>query len=611
MPGRAPLVAALFALGALGGNALPAAPANRLAGLPSPYLALHANDPVAWRPWNAEALAEARRRSVPLLVSVGFFACRWCHVLHKESFLDREIAVQINRHFVPVKVDREIDGALDAALQAFAGRTAGRRGWPLQVLVTPEGHAAAAGFYEPPQAFRATLAQWAARWERDPVDLQRAARLAAPTPPPARIARVTPDGALAAVLAARFSDEALERADPLRGGFGMAGRFPFAPQLLALLELHEGPGGERLGEALRLTLEQMRTQGLRDHLWGGFFRYTVDPDWREPHYEKMLADNALLALVYLRAARSLNEPRYREVALETLGFMRRELRDARSGAFASGLAAHDARGREGARYLWRPARLAQLLPEAERAAVARVWDLVSVPARPLGYLALEAVAPSDADGPRLRRAYERLRASRAGALPPRDSKLLAGWNGLALVALSEAAPHDAQARKDAAGLRAFVARSLWDGARLRKLAGATLAGELEDYAFVAWGLARYGALTGDAADRALAQAVARAGWDRFFNEGWLQQEQPLLAGLGRELVVVDAHLPSPSAALILASLELGDTALAARARDALSLRDRPPVEGAFGWATQVSALQRAVRAPTPGGSVGQGGALER
>jgi uncharacterized protein YyaL (SSP411 family) len=597
--------AALFALGVLAGNALPAAPANRLAGLPSPYLALHANDPVAWRPWNAEALAEARRRKVPLLVSVGFFACRWCHVLHRESYLDREIAALINRHFIPVKVDREIDGALDAALQEFAGRTAGRRGWPLQVLVTPEGYAAAAGFYEPPAAFRATLAEWAARWDRDPAALQRAARLASPPPPPAQIARATPDGALAAALAARFADEALERADPLRGGFGMAAKFPFAPQLLALLELYRRPGGERLGEALRLTLEQMRTQGLRDHLWGGFFRYTVDPDWREPHFEKMLADNALLALVYLRAARALDEPRYREVALETLGFMRRELRDAPSGAFASGLAAYDARGREGARYLWRSARLAQLLPEAERAAVARVWDLGSVPARPLGHLALEAVAPTDVERTRLRRAYERLRASREGALPPRDSKLLAGWNGLALLAFSEAAPHDARARKDAAALRAFVARALWDGKGLRKLAGAPLAGELEDYAFVAWGLARYGDLTADAADRALAVAVARAGWDRFFNEGWLQQERPLLAGLGRELVVVDTHLPSPSAALILASLELGDAALAARAREALSLRERPPVDGAFGWATHVTAMQRAARSGVAAASRGR------
>ncbi len=564
---------------------------SRLAGEPSPYLAMHAADPVAWRPWNAAALAEARRRNVPLLVSVGFFACHWCHVLQRESFRNPETAALINRNFVPVKVDRELDSALDAALQAFAHRHAGRRGWPLQVLVTPDGYAAAAGFYEPAEAFRATIAGWARRWREEREALVAGARAsAAPAGARAR-PRIAPDAGNVAALRARFVADALERADLLRGGFGSTAKFPSAPQLLALLELERRAPDAQIAEILRVTLEAMRTQALRDHLWGGFFRYTVDPDWSEPHFEKMLADNALLALVYLRAAQVMREPLYREVALETLEFMRRELWDAQAGAFAAGLSAESARGRDGGRYRWTPAQLARALPAAERAAVTRVWGIVAAPAHAHGVLAHEALAPGAAERRLLDSAYARLRAARAAEKSPRDGKLLAGWNGLALAALAAAAPHHAGAARDAAALRRFIQRSLWDGKTLRKLGGTAKggAGELEDYAFVAWGLARYAAFTKSAEDRALGAAIARAAWSEFYRDGWMRQAKPLLAGLEPEAVVSDGHAPSPSAILLLASLGLGDDALAVRARDALAPGVRPPPEGAFAWATQLLA----------------------
>jgi uncharacterized protein YyaL (SSP411 family) len=337
----------------------------------------------------------------------------------------------------------------------------------------------------------------------------------------------------------------------------------------------------------------MATQGLRDHLWGGFFRYTVDPGWREPHFEKMLVDNALLALVYLRAAQVLAEPRWRAVALDALRFMRRELRDARAGAFASGLSAQDAQGRDGARYLWDAASLAAALPAAELAAVRKLWGTELAPAHAAGHLPLEAGAIGAAERALVERAYRRLREKRAALRHPRDDKLLAAGNGLALAALAEAAPHDPQAAADAAALARFVARSLWDGRVLRKLAGAADGGELNDYASVAFGLARHAARSAEA--RRLGTAIARAAWTAFYRDGWFREQRPLLAGLGPASVIADTHTPSPSALLIVASLELGDPALAAQARDALSLGGQPPLGAALSWATHIVALHRLTR----------------
>jgi uncharacterized protein len=342
-----------------------------------------------------------------------------------------------------------------------------------------------------------------------------------------------------------------------------------------------------------LTLAEMATFGLRDHLWGGFFRYTVDPGWREPHFEKMLADNALLALVYLRAAAALAEPRWRAVALEVLRFMRRELRDARAGAFASGLSAQDAQGRDGAHYLWDAASLAAALPAAELAAVRKLWGAQAAPAHALGHLPLQAGSIGAAERALVERAYRRLREQRAAQRHPRDDKLLAAGNGLALAALAEAAPHDPQAAADAAALAQFVARSLWDGRVLRKLAGGADGGELNDYASVAFGLARHAARSVEA--RRLGVAIARTAWAKFYRDGWFREERPLLAGLGPAAVIADTHTPSPSALLIVASLELRDPALAAAALDALSLGGRPAPGATLSWATHVVALHRLTR----------------
>lgn len=227
-------------------------------------------------------------------------------------------------------------------------------------MVTLEGYPALAAPYEPREGFRATLDAWAARWRDGAPGMRRAAQAAA-TAAAAPVARVPPAASRADALVQRLLADAMRQADLLQGGFGAVAKHPAAPQLLALLDLPAARQGEP-GEFLRTTLTQMQTQGLHVHLWGGFFRYTVDPGWREPHFEKMLVDNALLALLFLRAARVLAHPQRADVARNALAFIRRELRAAPGGGFGSGLSAQDDAGREGARYLWSRAELTSVLP---------------------------------------------------------------------------------------------------------------------------------------------------------------------------------------------------------------------------------------------------------
>ena len=350
-------------------SGLPAG-ANQLKGHPSPYLAMHGQDPVEWRLWGQEAIGEARRSGKPLFVSSGYFACYWCHVMQRESYHDAEVAELLNSRFVPVKVDRELLPALDAHLIEFVQRTRGSAGWPLNVFLTPEGYPLLGVTYLPGDDFKRLLAGLAERWQRDRGELEALAREAGQAPdeqaaavPPTPDAKALMDGVL---------QQALATGDELEGGFGRGRRFPMASQMLGLLVLLERLPDERLRRLLVLTLDQIASQGLRDHLGGGFFRYTVDPGWRVPHFEKMLYTNALLAEVYLSAARVLGRPEYRAVAAETLDFLLAQMSGSEGGFIAS-LSAVDQDGIEGGYYLWRDEELSGLLTPDELHAARLRW----------------------------------------------------------------------------------------------------------------------------------------------------------------------------------------------------------------------------------------------
>ena len=472
---------------------------NQLANHPSPYLALHGHDPVAWQEWNAATIARARHENKLLFVSVGYFACHWCHVMQRESYQNPQIAALLNRDFIPVKVDRELNSGLDDALQTFSARLQGVAGWPLNAFVTPEAYPAFTVLYVPPDAFRTLLTRLATRWQSDRAGIRQLARRAAP-PPGTRPADEALTAARSKQAWERFMAGVWQEADSLHGGFGQVSKFPMAPQLSALLDRQAQQPDARLDEFLRLTFDQMAARGMRDHIGGGFFRYTVDPDWDTPHFEKMLYDNAHLSMLYLRAATVLEQPRYREIARSTLGFMQDALQDTQGG-FYSSTSAVDAAGQEGATYLWTSDELKARLPPAVYAAVRRVWRLDAPPGFDAGYLPAEYVPPAADERPLLVEAARILYPVRRLRSLPRDDKLNAGLNGLALSAFSQAIQLDPAYRQDADRLQHFLLTRLTRNGQLMKAMahGRILPhAELEDYAYVVQGLLDHAEATGNA-----------------------------------------------------------------------------------------------------------------
>lgn len=573
---------------------------NRLAAHPSPYLALHGGDPVAWQTWDAETVARARRESKLLYVSVGYFACHWCHVMQRESYRNPRIAALLNRDFIPVKVDRELNSGLDEALQQFSVRLNGVAGWPLNAFVTPDGYPVFVVLYAPPDDFQDTLKRLAARWQADADAIRRLARQAAPPPASPETVRLTAARQMQRWEA--FMRGVWREADLLHGGFGQVSKFPMAPQLDALLDRQRARPDPKLAEFLKLTFDQMAARGLRDHIGGGFFRYTVDPGWETPHFEKMLYDNAHLAMLYLRAAEVLQQPYYQTVARGALDFMRDVLGGPQGGLYAS-TSAVDAAGREGATYLWEPAALQRALPTDVWAAASRVWRLDAPRHFEDGYLPAEYRAPTPDERRLLDEAARVLRPLRATRSLPVDDKQNAGLNGLALSAFSRAAGLDPGYRRTSDRIQAFLLKRMMRGDRLVKAVARGKAlpdAELEDYAYAVQGLLDHAEATGSRASRKAAVRLARSAWRLFRSElGWRHEAQPLLATIVPEPALQDGALYSPSDVLIRASLRTGDAALTARARQALAWRVEDMERDPYAWPSRLRLLDRVVAESVP------------
>ena len=555
---------------------------NQLRDHPSPYLAMHGADPVAWQDWGSEAVELARQEGKLLFVSSGYFSCHWCHVMQRESYRNAGIADILNTHFVPVKLDRELHGALDAHLIEFLEQTQGHAGWPLNIFLTPEGYPLIGATYLPPERFRELLLRLHATWQDERGRLRNLARrtllqlqlAAAPT----QVQALPREALLQALL-----EQSQGVADLLEGGFGDQSRFPMAPQLLALLELQVAIGHPQLGEFLVLTLDQIAGEALRDHLAGGFFRYTVDPSWEIPHFEKMLYTQALLAEVFLRAAQVFGREDYAEVARDTLRFVMREMRGPQGGYVAS-FSAVDGAGEEGGVYLWTIDELHQRLGEADTALARRHWRLLDV--SPFGSshlprrgedaatIAAALGEPEAAVRARIASIRSRLLEARARRVLPVDHKELAGWNGLMLAALSDAARawDDPGLRAAATRVRDLLRNRLWDGRRLRRaLSGQREFGKasLADYAYVAYGMARYAELSGDPADRTFVAALLSVAWQRYHGPGgWRMDDQALIPGMAEEPAMREGALPAPSALLIRVAAASDDPEIVARARAA-------------------------------------------
>jgi uncharacterized protein len=409
---------------------------NRLAGASSPYLEQHSGNPVDWWPWCEEAFAEARRRDVPVLISVGYAACHWCHVMAHESFEDRGVAEVINAKFVAIKVDREERPDVDAVYMTATQAMTGQGGWPMTAFATPDGQPFFCGTYFPRQAFLRLLDAVATSWADRRADLlsQSAAVVEA-------ISRSTRRSGATGELTVDVLDDAVRAVDSSfderYGGFGGAPKFPPHLLMLFLLRNFQRTRYERALEMVRATGEQMARGGIYDQLAGGFARYAVDDTWTVPHFEKMLYDNALLLRVYTEVWRLTGDASARRVAFETARFLLDDLRTG-EGGFASALDA-DTDGVEGATYVWTPKQLVAALGDADGTWAADLLGVTAFGTFEHGTSVLRLARDVDgarAVGDRWAALRPRLKAVRdARPQPTRDDKVVAEWNGLAITAL--------------------------------------------------------------------------------------------------------------------------------------------------------------------------------
>ncbi len=477
---------------------------NELSRASSPYLLEHADNPVHWMEWGSEALNRARSEDKPLLVSIGYAACHWCHVMARESFMNAEISALMNEHFVCIKVDREERPDLDQIYMEACQHISGRGGWPLNAFALPDGRAFHAVTYLPQTQLKTVLDMAAGLYRQDREKLVARAEAVS-----ARIVPTIPDEADGDVPAgdAEFSaliDRWATFVDPRYGGFGQAQKFPLPSALEFLMQAHHFSSRPEPRQWVVKAMDTMAASGLRDHLGGGFYRYCVDRAWRVPHFEKMLYDNAQLVSLYAHAYQLTGDEEYGRVVLDTVSFLERELYD-ESGGFYSSLNA-DSGGEEGLFYTWTHDEVSQLL-DADLCSLAVEYYQIQAGGNweegrnillPLRSDQAFALQKGLTDG-EWREIGKRVREVLLGARgrrvrPSTDDKLLTAWNALMISAYVDAAKAfgDDVFRERAAGLALFLLdnMSLPDGGlwRSRFRGQAKIHGFLDDYALTARGL---------------------------------------------------------------------------------------------------------------------------
>ncbi len=497
---------------------------NRLATATSPYLQQHRDNPVDWWEWQPEAFALARERDVPVLLSIGYSACHWCHVMAHESFEDPVVAATINAGFVAVKVDREERPDIDAIYMAATTATTGHGGWPMTVFITPDGEPFYCGTYFPRAQLLQLLAAITGAWRDNRGEiLSSSARIAeaireSMVP---RAGEVITTQTLAGAVAT-FAGQL----DTVHAGFGRAPKFPPSMVLEFLLRHHGRTGDETALHLATVTCEAMARGGIYDQLDGGFARYAVDAAWVVPHFEKMLYDNAQLARVYAHWWRSSADPLARRIAVETAEFIVRYL-GTEEGGFASALDA-DTDGVEGLTYSWTAAQLADVLGPEDAVVAARLFEVTDAGTFEHGASTLQLLV--DPSGPDEQEAWadlrRRLSAARATRPQPgRDDKVVTSWNGLAIAALAEVGtlldePQFVEAARRCAEF--VLATHLVDG-RLRRSSRDGLVGSAmavaDDHGNLAEGLLVLHQATGDARWLAAARSLLDTAIARFGHRG--------------------------------------------------------------------------------------------
>ncbi len=617
---------------------------NTLVEATSPYLRQHADNPVHWRQWTPDALAEAAERDVPILLSIGYAACHWCHVMAHESFEDDQVAAAMNAGFVCIKVDREERPDIDAVYMNATVALTGQGGWPMTCFLTPDGRPFFCGTYYPKPNFLQLLAAVSDTWQnrRDEVEQAsdqiigelRSMASGLPGGGP-EVQPALCDHAVAGVL----RDE-----DTARGGFGGAPKFPPSALLEALLRSHERTGDAAALAAVERTGTAMARGGIYDQLAGGFARYSVDASWVVPHFEKMLYDNALLLRAYAHWARRTGNRLARKASHETARFLIDEL--GADDMFISSLDA-DAAGREGSTYVWTPAQLAEVLGDDDGRWAAAVFGVTEAGTFEHGSSVLQL--PADPDDPER---FERVRTALLAARltrpqPGRDDKVVTAWNGWAITALAEASVAlDEPELLDAACrcARALLDLHVVDG-RLRRASLGGRVGDsaaiLEDYATLASGLLTLHQITGEARWLDAATGLLDAALEHFADPEhpgrWFDTADDAEQLLVRPADPLDGATPSGASSIADALLTAAHLVPAPRtgryamaAGEALSAATpvlaklprsggnwlavaeaavRGPIQIAVATAASDSPLLTAARELAPGGAVVVGGAV--
>ena len=517
---------------------------NILQNNSSPYLAMHGSDPVDWQLWNKDILKTAQQQNRLVFISSGYFSCHWCHVMQDENYQNTETAAYLNKHFISVKIDRELNPELDKTLIEFAQKSTGQAGWPQHVILTPSGYPFASFIYLPNKELQKTLQRIVDLWSTRPTEIETLAQQFAKSEASIHEVKNTKLTLTSEQFKQRLLEQVNQSKDDLSGGLKSTSKFPKAPLLNTLLSIDELP--EETEEWLTLTLDQMQSQHLFDHVHGGFYRYTIDPEWQIPHFEKMAYNNALLIQTYLSAGVRWQRQDYLETAKMTLNYLQTHLYNPQTQLYRGSQSALDKNNNEGGDYLWNKQQLQVKLTSSEFNLIKQAWLLDSAPPYELGWHP-SPVMPENT--------WQEIR-QKLQTPPteiPTDTKGILGWNGLVLSALSQA--YKTFKTENYLTQAKQLASKLSTNIQLKNAPRAIVKnnqpmGEanIQDYAFVKKGLQDYQDATQDTQfETSLIFIKQKLVQDFYGSTGWRYGATPILPQQKGEWLIEDGPIPSPAA----------------------------------------------------------------